>query len=493
MAELIQGFYDVLTIPNMLIMLLGIITGIIVGALPGLTATMAVALITPLTFGMNKMPAMLLLLGVYCAGIYGGSITAILIHTPGTPSSAATVIDGYPMVQQGKARKALEASIWASSLAGFISAAALTFIAPQLARFALRFGPPEYFALAVFGLTMIISVSSKSIIKGFISALVGLLASAIGLGPIIGLPRFTFGSNSLSAGISLVPALVGLFAIGEILVKGVKKGDKVVIKDAVGPHLSFREIIGALKTVMKGSLIGTFIGSLPGTGAAIASFLSYSEAKRSSKNAHLFGTGYYEGVMASEAGNNGVTGATLIPTLTLGIPGDTITAVLLGALMIHGLTPGPNLFRNYREIMFAIFAGLFLINVMMLIVGLLGANIYSYVANIPKGILSPIIIVLCFLGCFATASRLYDVVIMMFFGTIGYFFITFRFPLPPLLLGLVLGPIVESNLRRTLILGGGSPLIIITRPITFFIIILAVLGTYFAAKKLRIAERELTK
>jgi putative tricarboxylic transport membrane protein len=483
-SELLQGFQSVLSMSNILIMIIGIITGIIVGALPGLTATMAVALITPLTFGMSTIPAMLLLLGVYCAGIYGGSITAILIHTPGTPSSAATILDGYPMVQKGKSRKALEAAIWASSIAGLISTAVLTFIAPQVAKFALRFGPQEYFALAFFGLTMIISVSSESIIKGIISTLVGLLSSAIGLGPIIGLPRFTLGINSLTAGISLVPALVGLFAIGGILAEGSTKDSKVVVKENIGPHLTFLEIAKALKTVIKSSMIGTFIGALPGTGSAIASFLSYGEAKRSSKNGHLFGTGYYEGVMASEAGNNGVTGATLIPTLTLGIPGDTITAVLLGALMIHGLSPGPKLFRDHREMMFAIFAGLFIINIIMLFIGLFSSSIYCYVINVPKSILHPIIIMLCFLGVFSVSSRIFDVFVMMIFGIIGYFFITFRFPLAPLLLGLVLGPIIESNLRRSLILSGGSMQFIIERPITLIIMIFTIIGVFIAIKKL---------
>ncbi|WP_099157012.1 tripartite tricarboxylate transporter permease [Virgibacillus ndiopensis] len=474
---LINSFVDVFQIENILFIFLGVATGIVFGSLPGLTATVGVALMLPVTFGLTPTTGMLLLLGVYCGGIYGGSITAILIRTPGTPASAATVIDGYEMAKQGKAGMALRIALFASVIAGLFSALILLFIGPQIAKFALNFGPTEFFALALFGLTMIASVSGKSIIKGMIMGFLGLFISTIGIDPIDGIPRVSFNNEYLMSGISLIPALVGLFAISEIINRAQTAHLPNTHDDRnVDTKLPFSKVRPHMKTILKSSGIGTFVGAIPGTGAAIASFLSYNEAYRVSKNKKQFGKGSLGGIAASEAGNNGVTGATLIPLLTLGIPGDMVTAIMLGALTMQGLTPGPQLFTNHADVVYTIMIGLLIVNIVMFIQGRLAIKLFVKITAIPVSLLLPILLALSFIGAYGVNNTLFDVKLMMIFGVIGYIMPKFGFPIIPMLLGIVLGPIAETSFRQALLLSDGSWMIFLTKPISAIFILIAFLS-----------------
>ncbi|GGJ98386.1 C4-dicarboxylate ABC transporter permease [Lentibacillus kapialis] len=488
---LLQSLLSVLEIKNILFMTVGVSLGIIFGAIPGLTATMGVAVLLPITFGMEATTGLLFLLGIYCGGIYGASIPAILIRTPGSPASAAIIDDGDMLVKKGMTAKALHVTVFASACAGIISTLILLFVAPQLAQFALKFGPTEYFAIALFGLTMIAAVSAESIVKGVIMGALGMLASTIGMDPITGSARFTFGNINMLGGIALIPALVGMFAISEILIRSqnahVKlQGKENKIKERPTP---IKKMVKYWRAIVKSSFIGTFIGMIPGTGAPLASFISYNEARRSSKNKKEYGKGSLEGIAAGEAGNNGVTGATLIPLLTLGIPGDTVTAILLGALLIQGLNPGPQLFTNHADVMYAIMVGLLVINIIMFIQGRLAARLFVKVTSIPMNILIPILITLCFVGAFAVNNSVFDAKVMLVFGAIGFMMSKLGFPIIPMLLGIVLGPIAEPNLRKALINSNGNWLVFFTDPISLVFMILAIatffmplIKTYFSNK-----------
>ncbi|WP_179298727.1 tripartite tricarboxylate transporter permease [Evansella halocellulosilytica] len=475
---IINSLLSILQLENLLFIIIGVFLGFIFGSLPGLTATMGVALMLPITYSMEPITAMLFLLGIYCAGTYGGSASAILINTPGTPASAATVLDGYALAEKGKAAIALRMALLASVAGGIISALALLFIAPQLSKIALNFGPAEFFALSVFGLTMIVSVSSNNLRKGLIMGILGMFVSTIGLDQIGGLSRFTFGNGYLMGGIDLIPALIGLFAISEIIKKsqtahlGIDNNNIDKLNKTV---VSYKELIKKYKkTMLKSSAIGTFVGAIPGTGPAIASFLSYNEAKRVSKNKEEFGKGSLDGIAASEAGNNGVTGATLIPLLTLGIPGDTVTAVLLGALMMQGIAPGPQLFVNYTEMIYTIMIGLAVVNIFMLFQGSFATRVFAKIKSVPINLLIPILLVLCFIGAYAVNNTLFDVKVMLVFGLIGFIMPKLGFPITPMLLGIVLGPIAETSFRQALAVSNGSYMIFITKPISLLFILLAV-------------------
>ena len=429
---------------NFLFMNIGLAAGIIVGALPGLTGTMCIALLLPMTYGLNSITGMILLLGVYCGGIYGGSVTAILINTPGTPASAATVLDGYPMAKKGRAAHALNLALSASEIGGLFSVAVLIVAAPQIARVALDFGPAEYFALALFGLTIIASVGG-SLIKGLIMGLAGLFVATIGMDPVGGTNRFTFNITELSSGIDIIPALIGLFAITEIMYKArdIYKPVGDVIEINGKEKVSFRDVLKYKVTLLKSSIIGTFIGVVPGTGAAIASFLSYNEAKRASKHPELFGTGYGEGVVASEAANNAVTGGTLVPLLTLGLPGDTNTAVLLGALTMQGIIPGPQLFVQQRQWVYSIMFALIIVNIFMYIQGRFFIKFFVNVTKVPTQILVPILITLCIIGSYAVNNTTFDALLMILIGLFGYYMKKLDFPLTPMVIAIVLGPLAE--------------------------------------------------
>ncbi|MBW2427936.1 MAG: tripartite tricarboxylate transporter permease [Deltaproteobacteria bacterium] len=492
---LLHAFGTVMLNPtNFFFVFIGITSGIIVGALPGLTATMGCALLIPFTFGLPPIQGLLMLMGIFCGGIYGGSISGILIRTPGTPSAAATLLDGYPLSQKGLAGKAIGISTIASFVGGTTGAVVMTFLSPQIAKIGLKFGPPEFFALAIFGLGMIITISGRSLLKGIIAALFGLLITVIGFDPLSGVPRFTFGSQNLLGGVTFIPALIGLFGYAQVF----RNIEKITILPPVNSKVEkilpkISEILATLKTMIKSAVMGTFIGSIPGTGCDVAAFVTYGEAKRSSKHPEKFGSGILEGVAAPEAGNNGATGGAMIPMLTLGVPGDAVTAVLLGALTIHGLQPGPMLFKDHLDIIYPIFAGMIMAQFILLIVGLSGAKVFAKLINIDRRILTPVIFFLCVVGSYSMRFSFFDVSLSLVIGVIAYFMEYYDYPVSPILLALILGPMAEQNLRRTLIISHGDPTIFFLRPISAGFIILAlvvIISSYYRIKKAQKKEEQ---
>ena len=468
----VSSFMDVLNFDCLLWIAL---IGIVFGAAPGLTATTAVALFTPITFYMPLNISLSFLMGMYCGGFYAGSIPAILINTPGAPGNAATVMDGYPMAKNGQAGRALSVSVTSSYIGGTLSAFALLIFAPIIAKIALKFGAPEYFAVAVLGLVCIAGVSGRSIVKGIAGATIGMFLSTIGMDPIDGLPRFTLDSVYLMGGIALIPALVGLFAITEVLSKVDKMDDennKVITQiSGIMPH--FSEYWHNKWLILKSSIIGILVGAVPGTGPTIASWMAYNEAKRSAKDPEKYGTGIPEGVMATEASNNAVTGGALIPLLTLGVPGDTVTAVLLGALMIQGLTPGPMLLTEHYDLVAFLLWILIFANIVMLLMGLLSSKFAPYILKIPVKILMPIVCVLCITGGYAANNSFFDAAMVIVIGLGGYILMSFGFPVAPVVLGLILGPIIEPNMRMALIGSGLNPFVFISTPLSAGLLVLA--------------------
>ena len=365
---ILESLYMCLTVHNFLMMAAGVVIGLVFGAIPGLTYMTGILLVLPLTYSMDTVSALSILLGIYCGGMTGGSVSAILLGIPGTPSAAATVLDGYPLAQKGKAQKALGMALAASVLGGLISLLILILVAPQVSAITMMFSAAERFALIVLGLSCICRVSSKDLVKGLISAIIGIMITTVGMDPIMGVPRYTFGNIYLLSGIDLLPVLIGMFAMPEIIssILGKRHEEKTETSHAKVSLPNMSELKQCATTILRGSLIGTIVGAIPGTGGPTACFLAYDDAKRSCKNGDKFGTGVLEGVAAPESANNAVSGGAMIPMLTMGIPGDGTTAVLMGALMIHGLQPGPLLFQEDSKTVYAIFISMFAINILIL-------------------------------------------------------------------------------------------------------------------------------
>lgn len=458
---------------SLLYIFIGAAGGVLIGCIPGLTATMGIALLVPFTYGLDLIPAVGMLLGIFCGGMYGGSIAAILIHTPGTPAAAATIMDGYPMAKRGESGRALSIALFASFLGGMIGALCMTFLSPYISRMALKFGPAEFFALAVFGLSVIISISGKSITKGLIAAFFGLLISTVGMDKTCAYLRF-IKWRGFYDGIPFIPALIGLFAISEVLA-GIEQNLSTKKTEAkisgVLPSLS--DIKAIIRNVVTGGLIGSFIGSIPGAGGDIAAFVSYSEAKRESKHPEKFGTGVPEGIAASESANNGCSGGAMIPMLSLGVPGDSNTAVLMGAFIMKGFQPGPMMYVEHLDIVYAVFASLILANIAMLIVGMAGVKIFAKIISVERKLLLPAILVLSLVGAYAINQNMFDVYFAIAMGLIGYLLQKYGFPLSPILLALILGPMSESNLRRFMQIDDGNFFAIFTKPICVIFIVLA--------------------
>ena len=462
--------------PAVLAIFSGVLIGIICGVLPGLSASTAVALMVPFTFGMDPLVAVLLLVSVYLAGEYGGSITAIAIGTPGTPVAAATLIDGYELTKQGKPGLALTTSLVASTVGGIIGAIVLFAFSEPLARVALSFGAPEYFALAVFGLSIIASLSSGNLLKGFMVMFLGLFLKTIGLDTFTGEERYTFDVPKLMDGLSFIPALIGLFAMVSVFTgfeKTVVSAKKVVLSYAM-PKLS--TLFGMWKVYLHAGLLGSLIGVLPGAGATIASFICYNEVKRFSRKKEQFGTGCLEGVAAPEAGNNAVVGGSLVPLLTLGIPGSATAAVLLGALKLHNIQPGPLLFQTNAEIVYGIFAGLILACFAQLLFGLIGIPIWVKIISAPKALMLSVIAIISVIGSYGYNNSIVDVWVMFGFGLLGYLLKKFKFPVTPIVLSLVLGGLLEENFRRALIISNGDYSVFVTHPISASLLLAAVLS-----------------
>lgn len=487
LAHMAEGFLSVLTLQGMFLLSIGTAVGIVFGAIPGLTATMAVALVLPLTFGMSPVDGMTLLIGLYIGGVSGGLISAILINIPGTPSSVATTFDGHPMAKNGQAGKALGAGIFYSFWGGLFSFAILIFISPPLADIALRFGPFEYFSIAVFSLTLIATLSSGNAIKGLLAGLVGIFLSCVGTAPIDAFPRFTFGYVELDGGFNLLPALVGLFAVAEVVKAAEESRNPVKMTvykyDIKGFGVSWAEFKGQFWNFIRSSAIGTGIGILPGIGGGTSNILSYVIAKKNSKHPEKFGTGIMDGIVASESANNASIGGALVPLLTMGIPGDTVTAMLLGGLMIHGLTPGPLLFTSSPVIVYGIFAACILGNIIMIIMEFFGLRIFVRLLRIPKHYLLPVIMTLCYVGAFGLNNRAFDVWSLLVFGFLGFGLEKFKFPVAPVILGFILGPLVETNLRRGLMLSQQSFLPFVTKPISAVFLFIAAASIAYTVYK----------
>lgn len=477
--NLMMGFSTLFTVEIMLMILLGTLVGYFVGALPGLTPSIGIALLIPFTFTMDPIPGLILLITLYVAAEYGGGITAILLNAPGTPAAAATSFDGYPLTQKGEAGKALTVSITASAIGAVISAVLLIFTAVPVAGVALQFGPAEYFALAVFGLSLVSSLSQGSILKSLIAMLFGLMVITIGIDPVDGVVRFAF-TNDLLSGVPFLPALIGLFALSEVFNMLETSGQQK--KKEITKIKGFEGSLTALKkikfTLIRAPLLGYVIGVIPGAGTTIASLISYNEAKRTAKDKESFGKGNPEGIAASEGANNAAVPGSLAPLLALGIPGSASAAILIGALTIHGLEPGPMLFTRTPEIPYSIFASLLLTAPLMLAFGLLGVNIWVRVTLIPKHILGIIVGSICILGAYAYSNSMYPVWIMLIFGVIGYIFRKANIPTTPIVLAMVLGFLMEVNFRRAMVVSGGDVGFIFSQPIAAVLLILAGLSLF---------------
>ncbi|MCJ7833927.1 tripartite tricarboxylate transporter permease [Cuneatibacter sp. NSJ-177] len=492
--NIVAALGNMVSLEMFLCMFAGVAVGIVVGALPGLSATLAVALMLPFTFGMSPTAGILILVGAYCGGVYGGSITAILIRTPGTPASVATVADGYAMTKKGKAYEALMGSLLTSTIGGLLSGLALLLIAPLIAKLAVNFGPPEYFALAMFGLTIIASVSGKSLAKGMMMAGLGLLFACVGIDPYEGQARFIFGQSFLYSGVGMVPAMIGVFAIAEVFnqieirIKSVAAEFGDVSVDCK-QKFPLKKLRPHLPNILRSSVTGIIVGAIPGTGGAIASFLAYNNEKAKSKHPEEFGNGSMDGIIAAETAKNATTGATLIPMFTLGIPGDTVTAILLGALTIHGLSTGPKLFTEHGVLVYTVIIGFFLVNLIMLVQGRFAIRWFSKITQVPSSILLPIILVLCLVGAYASNNSFASVGIAVFFGVLGFILGKFGFPMALLLIAMVLAQLTEMSLRQSLILSDGSPLIFVQRPICLIFLLLAVFSVCIPMLKARRARK----
>ncbi len=476
LANLFQGFGYLAGVQPIIAIVAGVILGILAGAMPGLSPSMGVALLVPFTYGMSPQIALILLVSIYIAANYGGSITAVTINTPGTPSAVVTSFDGYPLTQQGKAGIGLGISLVSSTVGGIIGTIILIFFSVPLARMAVKLHPAEYFALAIFGLTTVASLGGKNWPKAFLAAMLGLLINTIGIDPISGVKRFTFGTYRLFDGFALIPALIGLFALSEVFTRieesKLEKDAETKYEKTQWPTLM--DYWKLKFTIARSSILGTLIGIFPGAGATIAAFLSYDLAKEFSKEPDTFGKGNPNGVAAAEAANSSSVGGALVPLLALGIPGSASTAVLVGALMIHDLVPGPLLFVERPDIIYSLFAALLIANIVMLGLGLFGARLWVKVTVIPKKILLPAILAISIIGSFSVNYSFFDVATCIGFGIAGWILKKYGYPGAPIVLGMVLGKLAETNFRRAVIMGGYE--IFFTRPISLILLILALLS-----------------
>ena len=456
----------------------GVFLGVVFGALPGFTATMGLAILTPLTFWLPTDQALGMLFGLLSAAIFSGGIPAILINTPGTPASIATTWDGYPLAQQGQAGLALGVNALGAFTGQMISILVLAVAGYPLAAFALRFGPAEYFALAVFGISMMVAISSESLIKGLLMGALGLAVGVVGLDPIMAYPRLTFGSSAFIEGISFIPVMVGLFGVAEVLmqvyarvpheIRGFGRIERIMPRGSelrtMAPH------------ALVGSAIGTGVGIIPGAGGDIGSMIAWGQARRMSATPGAFGRGSLEGLVASATAANAAIGGAITTMLTLGIPGDSASAVLIGALLIHGLQPGPMLFRDRPELAGSLVMLLMMAAVLTLVVGLLGARPLAWVLRVKDEILWAIILIICVLGAYALNQAPVDVWVMLASGVLGFVLRQARFPMGPLVLALILGPMAESNLRRALVISQGDPTILVTRPIALTLLVITAIS-----------------
>lgn len=482
---------ELLSVQTLLFTIFGTFAGIIVGSIPGLTATMAVAVLTSLTFGMNDIDAIAMMLGVFVGGVYGGSISAILMKVPGTSSAVMTSLDGYPMAQRGEAGKAIGISTVSSFIGGVFSCIVLVLGCSLIATVAARFGYPEYFVLSIFGLIVIADASSDSLLKGLLSTIIGVLITTIGMDSLTGLNRFTFGSRELMAGIDQVPVLIGLFGVSEIIKQlfTINKGTQDYQK--IGRIFPGWKLLWKLKgTLLRSAVIGTGIGIMPGAGGPIAAFVAYNSEKTNSDHPKDFGTGIPEGIAAPECANNATVGGALIPMLSLGVPGDGVTAIMMSTFAIHGLRLGPMIFAEQGTIVTGVYIYSIIANFCMLFMGLFLARFFARLLKLDKSMLLPLILITCVVGSYASSNKTFFIQVMVVFGVLGFLLESVGVSSSPLILGMVLGDLLETNLRQSLILSQGSYEIFFTRPICIFFWVLTFFMVAFPKVKRLIQKKK---
>ena len=489
--DIASGLMHALQFGVFLAALIGVLVGIIIGILPGLGPPVAISLAIPLTYGFDPLIGMSVMLGIYKGGTYGGSISAILINTPGTPAASATVLDGFPLAKQGKAGKALDIALYGSVFGDAFSIMLLCVIAQPIASIAARFGPVELFSLLLFAMTIIAGLAGKSMFKGLIAACFGLAFSIIGIDPVEGLPRFTFNTVFLESGLSVIPVIVGLFAISELMSQ-IEAGSVMsgtgssvpVSRNKEDNYATRADLKRCLPVFLQSSTLGAFIGALPGTGSAAAAFIGYGMAKKRSRHPEEFGKGSIEGVAAAESGNNAVCGGALIPMLTLGIPGDVVTAILMGALMLHGINTGPSVFTEHRAFVFTLFGMLLVSIFMLLILGKIAIRACRRLTELPQVYISTVVILLCVVGTYAASSMITDVWIMLFFGIVGFLCVKLDIPLPPFIIAFLIAPKMEQSFRQAMVISSGDPSVLVTHPISAFFLAL----TGFAVIRICISQ-----
>ncbi|WP_338452957.1 tripartite tricarboxylate transporter permease [Niallia oryzisoli] len=473
--SLLNGFSEVVTPSNLLIVLLGSLLGTLVGVLPGLGPTSAIAILLPVTTILSPVQGLMMMAGIYYGAMYGGSTTAILMNIPGESSSVPTTLDGYPLAKQGRAGAALGIAAIGSFIAGIIGLVGLVLFAPFLADQALKFGPPEYFTIMLLALLVLFNLTGYSFKKSVIMGLFGFLFSMVGIGMTSGVPRFDFGFSFLSGGFEMVSIIIGLFAITEVL-KGLEENRQSIEQTKItGIYPTRKDLQQSRFSILRGSVLGFLLGILPGVSATITSFLSYDLEKKVSKHPEKFGKGAIEGVAGPESANNATSSGGFIPLLALGIPASPPLAVLLAALMIYGLTPGPMLFEQNSQVVWTVIASMFIGNVILLILNLPLVGLWAKLTNVPFGILAPIILLISIIGAFSVRNSMFDVVVAVIFGVLGYVFHKYQWPIIPFILCIVLGPKIERNFIQSLEMSAGNPLIFIQRPISLIILVSAVM------------------
>jgi len=500
--QLINGFITIFHPLTIALILGGVVVGIIFGAIPGLSAFTALAIMITITYTMDPINGIAFLIAVYVGGVSGGLISAILLNIPGTPSSIATCFDGYPMAQRGDAKRAMGIGVLYSFIGGIFSAVVLVYLGPKIAQIALQFSPYEYFAVILFALTTVSSLAGGDVARGLLSCLFGVSLAFVGIDKLSAYTRYTMGIANLETGFSLVPLLIGLFAGSQILDNAAnkaresvqsKKGPSLVVQHQTkGFGVTLKDLKDQAFNAAASAVIGLAIGILPGIGGNVANLMSYAYVKKHSKYPEKFGTGIMDGIVASETANNASVGGALIILLTLGIPGDNATSMILAGFQLHGLAPGPLLFSTQAALIYGIFAAFILANIMMLVVEYFGLPIFSKVLSVRTEILIPIVIAACFIGSFSANNRIFDIAVMVIFGLIGYVMKKFQYPLAPMVVGFILAPMLEENLRRSLMRTAGSFIPILTSPIAdaFFIltIVMVVLSVRSEIKKGKAAK-----
>lgn len=490
---IVIGLSNALSPYNLFFIVLGTTIGMVVGALPGLSATMALALLLPITFGLPPETGLSMLAALYLSAMYGGSIAAIVLRTPGTPAAAATVLDGFPMGERGEAGRALGISLSASLVGGLMSGVALLTIAPFLGRFVLMFGPIELFAIALLGITMIGTLSKGSPLKGLFSGALGLLLAMVGMDATTGSARFTFDNINLYSGISYTVALIGMFSLPQAFALAEQAGSAAAPSNKVGDRVlpSWREFYRLFPNIFRSGVIGIVTGIIPGSGGETASWFAYNEAKRWAKDKSQFGKGDPAGIAAPEAANNAVVGGALVPTIALGIPGSSTTAVLLGGLMVHGILPGPTLLTEHGEITYTLIWAVILANIPLFIIGLGMTRVCILVTRIPKMVVAVSIAVLGIVGSLAINNNMFDVWLMLGFGLLGYLFERARIPIAPIVIGLVLGVLLDSSLAQSLLIGYGEWSIFLTSPISVILLVIALISILQATPVFRLFRRKI--